>query len=133
MVYESNVMNAAPTSTGQDVYIVEEPSDAAPDWLALGSFDLSPSAQVAATQSVELFVDRDGDVRGAQLDQLTGAVQDVSGRVDLATQTVRWTAGGRAAARFEAPLSALTNGTGAVAVKLPVGEQQWVITRRTSE
>ena len=108
---------------------VGAPSDAAPQWLPLGVYELSPTVGALAAQSVQLAVDKNGDLRGVYFDQLTGATQNIVGRVDASTQAAVWSLESNPAVRFSTTLNDLTQPNGKVTLTLPGGQQSWTLTR----
>lgn len=122
--------------------VVEEQQPVAPtptttaaiadEWLALGVYELKPQPGAAASQVLQLSVNRAAQLRGAYYDLLSGATQNVSGSIDPSSGAARWSLDASPDVAFATTLNELTAGAGAVTVTLPNGQQTLRIERQGS-
>ncbi|TWU00709.1 hypothetical protein Pla108_16610 [Botrimarina colliarenosi] len=108
------------------------PTSVDDEWLSLGVFELKPQPGAAATQFVQLSIDRDARLRGVFDDQITGVTQNVRGVVDQASGDASWSLEGSPGVVFATTLDALTQGWGSVSVMLPSGRQNWRLDRQAA-
>lgn len=129
VIYESSALAPMPAETQSPSNSLVSAPSGQPDWLALGVYELKPAPSSPASQVVQLWLNREGIVRGVYFDHLSGASQNVTGAVDQPTQSVRWSLESNPEAAFATSLKSLTQPQGEVRITLPNGMQTWVIQR----
>jgi hypothetical protein len=106
------------------------PQDDAGDWLALGVYSVVSNSGEPASRLLQLAVNRQGELRGVYFDTIANTSQNLSGRVDQATQEAQWSIDSNAQITFRANLDQLTQPTGTIEVTQPAGAQQWHVARQ---
>lgn len=138
VVYEDNsttIIYEEVAAEPQPTYAAPPPTENAPveptsgEWLDLGIYQIKPSPDAAATQRHQLSVNRDGTLKGVYHDQLTGAVEGLSGRIDSTTQQATWWLDINPAVTFSTSIDSLTATSGRVTLTLPTGQQVLTLSR----
>lgn len=137
--YTSNVYEE-PADDGDDDVSDDEDSTSqsadtqqqAGDWLQLGVYAVASTNGEPASRYLQLAVNRQGEIRGVYYDAISGASQNLTGRIDESTQVAQWSPDSNPQTTFRTKLSELTQSSGTVEVTQPAGQQRWRIVREQS-
>lgn len=125
---ESSVEEVA-TEEAVDEAVAETAAEAL-QWMTIGVYRLGPAGQTEASRTLQLAVDREGNVRGSHYDLISDEVDSVQGKVNKADLRVIWSIGEKGKTAFEAPLDELTGPEGEVTVRFPGGKtESWRISQ----
>jgi hypothetical protein len=105
-------------------------ADAAGDWLTLGIYSVLSNTGEPTSRLLQLATNRGGELRGVYYDSISNTSENLSGRIDQATQQAQWSIDSNPQITFVAALSQLTQPTGTIQVTQPGGQQQWRIARK---
>ena len=100
------------------------------DWLALGVYSVLSSSGEPTSRLMQLAANRQGELRGVYYDSISNNSQNLSGRIDQATQVAQWSIDSNSQVSFSATLAQLTQPTGTIQVDQPGGKQQWRVARQ---
>ncbi len=101
--------------------------------MPLGIYSLATNQNTPSTLTLQLSVDRVGQLRGSYSDSVTNTTHNVAGTLNRTTQLAQWSLENNPQVTFQAPLNELLQPTGMVQVNLPTGAQQWQIMRVEQE
>lgn len=98
-------------------------------WLPLGTYALSTTPDADPTHMLQLFVSKDGILRGSYYDVTSDGTQTIKGSVDPTTQRAAWSVGNGTVV-FQTGLNELTQATAPLTVKFENGKvNTWTLTR----
>lgn len=121
------------TESAEDIAAAgaDEPAADA-QWLPLGTYALSTTPNADPTHMLQLFVSKDGILRGSYYDVTSDGTQTIKGSVDPATQRAAWSVG-NGTVIFQTGLNELTQPTAPLTVKFENGKTNtWTLTRLNS-
>lgn len=102
------------------------------DWLSLGVYALEPPAG-GEKELMQLAVSKAGEIKGVYYNADDNLSENITGKVDRATQQVTWNVVSTPELQFSASLKTLTSPAGEVNVAAPNGVQQTWFTARLQE
>lgn len=103
-------------------------AEGTPEWLALGTFAALPPGSDETTAPhvfLEVFVHRDGSVRGNCYDALSDAVHALDGKMDKGTGTVSWRVG--KGPEFSVPAEELAEGRAEATLRGRGSPRPWTL------
>jgi hypothetical protein len=100
------------------------------EWKALGVYSLVQSGQTNSTTMFQLAVNKQGIIRGAYYNALTGETKHVSGAVDKKRMRAAWTVEGNKNVVYDTGVANLLKGQSTVLVHLSKDDtQQWLLVK----
>ncbi len=101
------------------------------EWMSLGVFYLTPSAETAPDVMVQLAIAKDGTIGGTYVNQTSKAELTLAGGVDTKTQRAAWKVGDEDAIVMETTIDALTKDHSTVILYFSTGEtESWEMFRQ---